>query len=467
LAVATANTSTIKQARSPRDEAEQPPAPTAPGNTGPLESRQAEVQADKMTVSQVSRAWLWGATAMLVIGAAFNSQPLFGIGLVLSAALLVAWAWAHWALRGLRIERRFSQTRAFWGEEVDMAHVFVNNKPLPIPWLSVDDEYPGRLHVTGHGPDYHAHSRMVEFGTVLSLGWYERVARHYTVQCVARGEHEFGPIELRTGDMFGLFRRSAVVETPQSLLVYPRYVPVERLGIPARQPFGDFKALQPLATDPLRLRGVREYAVGDNPRHIHWKATAKRAMPQTKLFEPAATPQLFVFCNQDTFARVWEGLDPQTLELTITVAASIANHALEEGFMVGLQVNAFPANSDIQVKLPPSRDPSQFTRILESLARVKGWSGLPMEELIRAQRSMIPRGSTVVVVTGVVTEEMLHLLLALRRAGHPVTLVETAGSERALHWARLKSPEALRARGIAYYLVEAVGKADTIEDLSF
>ena len=467
MAVVTANSSAIKQTRRSPEEPVTPPAPAAPGNTGPLQAEQTGVQADKMTISQVSRAWLWGAVAMLVIGAAFNSQPLFGIGLVLSAALLVAWAWAQWSLRGLRIERRFSHTRAFWGEEVDMSHIFVNNKPLPVPWLAVDDQYPGHLHISGHGPDYHAHSRHVEFGTVLSLGWYERVVRHYTIQCVARGEHEFGPIQMRSGDIFGLFRRSAVLATPQSLLVYPRYVPVEQLGIPARMPFGESKALQPLATDPLRLRGVREYAVGDNPRHIHWKATAKRGLPQTKLFEPAATPQFFIFCNQDTFARVWEGLDPQTLELTITVAASIANHALEDGYMVGLQVNAFAANSDTQVKLLPSRDPSQFTRILESLARIKGWSGLPMEELIRAQRSMIPRGATVIVVTGVVTEEMLHLLLALRRAGHPVTLIETAGSERALHWAKLKSPEALRARGITYYLVEAVGKADTIDYLSF
>src|SRR5204863_664109 len=143
--------------------------------------------------------------------------------------------------------------------------------------------------------------RRTTLSSSLSLGWYERVTRHYKIQCRARGEHEFGPIDVRSGDVFGLFRRSETVETPQTLIVYPRYVPVERLGIPARQPFGEFKATQQLATDPLRIRAVREYAVGDNPRHIHWKATARRGAMQTKLFEPAATPQLFIFCNQDTF----------------------------------------------------------------------------------------------------------------------------------------------------------------------
>jgi hypothetical protein len=72
-----------------------------------------------------------------------------------------------------------------------------------------------------------------------------------------------------------------------------------------------------------------------------------------------------------------------------------------------------------------------------------------------------------VVVTGVVTEDMLDILLALRRAGHPVTLVETVGSERAAAWARRKSPQALRSQGITYYLVDAVDQAQTIEDLTF
>jgi hypothetical protein len=62
---------------------------------------------------------------------------------------------------------------------------------------------------------------------------------------------------------------------------------------------------------------------------------------------------------------------------------------------------------------------------------------------------------------------MLDILLALRRAGYPVTLVEAAGSERAASWAKRKSPDALRALGITYYFVDAVGGAETVEALSF
>lgn len=420
-----------------------------------------------LTTSQVSQMWVYAAGAMVGLGALLGNGPLFALGLFLGAALLVAWLWARFCLRHLTVERRLSQPRAFYGEEITMSQVFTNNKPLPIPWLAVHDEYPGALEISSAAASVSSKSRVRTLATTLSLGWYERVTRHYTVRCTARGEHEFGPVDLESGDVFGLFRRTQELATPRTLIVYPRFVPVEQLGITARQPFGDFKAAQNLATDPLRLRTIREYSYGDNPRHIHWKASARRGSLQTKLFEPAATPQLFIYCNQDTFARIWEGLDPQTLELTITVAASLANYGLEQGYMVGLRVNSFSPKSDMQVKINPSRNPEQLTRILEALARVKGWSGAPMEELLQAERRNLPRGATIVVVTAVVGDDMLSTLTAIRRAGHPVTLVETVGSR---HNALLKhgvSAEALRSQGIDYYLVEAIGQVASLEKLSF
>jgi hypothetical protein len=90
-----------------------------------------------------------------------------------------------------------------------------------------------------------------------------------------------------------------------------------------------------------------------------------------------------------------------------------------------------------------------------------------MEELLQAERRNLPRGVTLVVVTAVISDDMLNILTAIRRAGHPVTLVETAGSQRIANQQRGVSPDALRAQGIDYYLVEAIGQAATIEKLSF
>lgn len=416
--------------------------------------------------SEVSQAWVVGAVAMIALGSLFQNKPLFSMGLLLACALAVSWLWARQALRGLLFERKLSHLRAFWGEEVDVSHVFTNGKPLPMPWLAADDQFPGALQLLPESYINTSKAPVRHIETNLSIGWYERVTRHYTIKCTARGEHEFGPVYLQSGDVFGLFRRAEEHEMTQKLLVYPRYVPVEQLGIPARQPFGDLKSALNLMADPLRIRGVREYAVGDSPRFVNWKATARTGVLQTKLFEPSATPQLLIFCDQDTFRRMWEGIDASTLELTITVAASLANHALQEGYMVGLLVNAFAASSDTQVRITPSRSPDQLTRILESLARLRGWSGMLMEDLIRARRRSLPIASTIVVVTGMVSEELLDLLSALRRAGHPVTLVETIGSVRPVNWKQTVAPEAMEAQGIIYYRVENIDKGADIDQIS-
>jgi uncharacterized protein (DUF58 family) len=365
----------------------------------------------------------------------------------------------------LTIERHFSHVRAFWGEEIDIAQVFTNDKLLPIPWLTIEDEFPDTLDVTSEDVTYlhKPHRQMLSMS--ISLNWYQRVTRHYKINCVTRGKHEFGPIEMESGDLFGFFRRTAWKETPQTLIVYPRYVPVDHLGIPAWQPFGDFKAALHLAVDPLRLRGIREYAYGDSPRFVHWKATARRGVLQTKLFEPVATPQLFIFCNQDTHSRIWEGIDRETLELTITVAASVANYALEEGYMVGLQVNAFTPSSDTQVKLMPSRSPNQFMRILENLAIIQDWSGVPMEELLYAQFRSLSRSATIVVVTGLVSDQMLDVLILLRKGGHLVTLIETRASDPTGKGAEPVSVEALHSQGISYYFVDAQDHTSEMDEL--
>ena len=132
---------------------------------------------------------------------------------------------------------------------------------------------------------------------LLSVRWYERVRRHYRVTCGARGFHAFGPATLRTGDVFGLATQEIDIPGEDYLLVYPKIVPLERLGLPARNPFGDVPLRrQWLFEDPLRTVGVRDYRPGDSPRRLHWKATARapgQAL-QVKLFEPTTTQRLHV-----------------------------------------------------------------------------------------------------------------------------------------------------------------------------
>jgi uncharacterized protein (DUF58 family) len=373
----------------------------------------------------ISRAGLVGIIGLLLAGILLRNGLLFIVGLMLLLAVALTWLWERVCLRGVEHRRWLSQRRAFFGEEIELVVEVVNRKLLPLPWLVVDESLPSELAPAGAAvtPSHTAGRSLLRL--VLALRPYERVRRHYRIHCGARGEHIFGPTTLRSGDIFGFTTREQALPVETRLLIYPRVVPVEELGLPSRDPFGDVAVRQWLFQDPLRTVGVRDYVPGDSPRRIHWAATARRQALQVKLFEPTTTFQLILMLNLNTHGEAWwwPTYLPDPLETLIMAAASVAAWAVERGDAVGLYANASLRYTPGRLRLPPGRDPAQLTHILESLARIVPFASLPLERLLALEHAALPFGATVVAVTAVLNEAILAELQALHAAGHPVALL--------------------------------------------
>jgi hypothetical protein len=65
---------------------------------------------------------------------------------------------------------------------------------------------------------------------------------------------------------------------------------------------------------------------------------------------------------------------------------------------------------------------------MEVLARVQGYFGSSIEELIQVERTRLPAGATVVVVTSTVSDPLLDALSRVKRSGHAVTLLHVGDS---------------------------------------
>jgi uncharacterized protein (DUF58 family) len=272
----------------------------------------------------------------------------------------------------------------------------------------------------GHvGPSHMPGRRLLSI--LLSVRWYERVRRHYSVKAGARGYHPFGPATLRTGDVFGFFSKELAFEREDFLLVYPKVVSLQQLRLPARDPFGDVPLRrQWLFEDPLRTVGVRDYAPTDSQRRIHWKATAKAQELQVKLLEPTTTYRMLVLLNVHTSTHnwAWAGYDPELLEASITVAASLASWAVEQGYQIGLSANAKAYRSRAALRLPPSRDPRQLMHVLEALATVVPMATMSLESLLELEGHDLAFGTTIALVTATTDDALLRRMQRLRRAGH-------------------------------------------------
>jgi uncharacterized protein (DUF58 family) len=259
---------------------------------------------------------------------------------------------------------------------------------------------------------------------VLALRWYERVTRRYRVRALERGAWSFGAVQLRSGDIFGFNIQRQLIETTDTLLVYPRIVPVTELGLPARHPLGDFRSPRRVIEDPLRLMGVRAYAQGDNFRHIHWKATARRQGLQTKVFEPSASRPVALFLNVNTTEHFFQGYDWVLREHAISVAASLLCHLWAEGYTLGLYCNALVPGSAQHIRLHPRTHPSQLEQMLSALARIdEGWGRWPLERVLQTEARHLPYGATIVAISALVTKRLEQTLIDLRRREFGVTLI--------------------------------------------
>jgi uncharacterized protein (DUF58 family) len=96
----------------------------------------------------------------------------------------------------------------------------------------------------------------------------------YRVPTAARGVIQLGPLRAVTTDILGIARSSKPVVGIDEIVVAPR---TELLDMPelGRGALGDALLESSRRLGPGDFHGLREYAVGDEPRSIHWKASAR------------------------------------------------------------------------------------------------------------------------------------------------------------------------------------------------
>jgi uncharacterized protein (DUF58 family) len=370
--------------------------------------------------------WLWLAVLILIISLALHQVALALICLLFLLTGGVTRLWNRFCLHRVEYQRRLSHNQVFFGDEIVFEIEVANRKPLPLPWLQVEDELPEKVVILKGKAESITEDR-VALTNIFPINMYHKVKRRFPMRCSQRGAFIFGPSYVRSGDLFGFFRREKKFEKLDYLLVYPRLVPLEKLGIPSRQLFGDIRLKRHLFQDPVLTAGVRDYISGDSLKRIHWKSTARIGRLQTKVYEPTTTVDISLFFDVRTLKAPLWGSIYQLQELGIIAAASICQYALKAGFRVGLNVNQVTRFSQGLLKVPHSGHPDQLTHILGALAQLHQSETIPMARYIRQEASNLPWGSTLLVIAAEPSEELLATLLDLKRVGRSVALVKVGG----------------------------------------
>jgi uncharacterized protein (DUF58 family) len=372
-----------------------------------------------------TQGWLLVGGLLLAIGLGVHAGGPFLIGAILLLGAGASYLSHRYCLARVEFHRTFTPRRAFYGEDITLSLEITNRKLLPLAWLEVTDELPEEIEPRRGRVIPSLRQRRQHLVHLFSLRWYERVRRKMTITCRARGYFPLGPARLRSGDLFGITSQGQTLDDIQHLIVYPKIVPLEALGIPALHPFGDFRAPRPLLEDPARTIGVRDYQTTDPLRRVHWKATARLGRLQTRQYEATTAHRVAVFLNMDTLGEYAEyrGFVRPLLELNIMTAASIAAWATMEHYPVGLYANGYLPEGLHRVRLSPALGEASLTRMLEALAKVYPTPVIPLGDLMILEASGLPWGTTAVVITAIMDPPLRAGIAALRDAGHAVVLV--------------------------------------------
>ena len=354
----------------------------------------------------------WALLILFLAGALLRMDWVYYLVYVLGGV----WVFSHWWIRrsvGKLDVRRELTDHAFLGEKIPVKLHFANRSWLPLPWLQIQEPVPLDL------------KDATDYTMVVSVGSRATLQHSYTLYCKRRGYYAVGPLNLRTGDLFGFVDANWQASTPVYVTVYPQVLALHQLGLPSRAPFGVIASRQRLFEDPARLAGVRSYTNGDSQRSIHWKASAHENTLLVKKFQSAIALNVVVVLdlNREAYPHVGEfGLS----EWAIVIAASLASHLVAQRQPVGLITNGLDCLSDtLAAPLPAHNGQGQLMSILSLLARIKMHAfDKTLAAWLPGKTASLEWGTTLIVVTPYLDEQSLWVLHnAYRRGSQVIVLI--------------------------------------------
>lgn len=401
------------------------------------------------------RPWYWLAAALLLLSVVTGQPIILLAGIFTLLIGIIPELWFRLALSRLVLRQQLNEKHLFFGETVTLSLTVENRKWLPLPWLEVENSIQPPLTVVSARD---TRRQVIQRDSLLStwLLWsYQRVTRRYRLHCHARGFHLFGPIKLRSSDPFGWLEREISGGCYETLLVYPLLAPIEAL-LPASNPQGERVGPRRLLEDPIWFAGNRQYQIGDDPRRIDWKATARAGELRSKMYESTISRRMLVILDSWTYIADAKGIDFEIQEFCISTAASLAMWGLDEGYTVGLLTNSSMITTDRDftsqvrtdeiigtatefqaaktdpiiisspgVRVPYAQDHEQYEEILTTLARLVPSHTSPIEHTMESETEMLQPGTTILLVcsANTLSETTIEQLLELRAQGSSVNLV--------------------------------------------
>ena len=319
----------------------------------------------------------------------------------------------------LEVQRELPLTLGV-GDVVEGRYVVESRWGRPLDVSVHDAMPPAFVHVAHDDPGIR---RLASRGSL-------EVAFH--VEGRARGEAELGPVALRVRSPYGLVARVLRYPLGDRALIAPSLAGVRRFRWLAVH-----ERLAAAGVRDARRRGegrsfarLRDYVVGDDPRRIDWKATARRGHPITREFTVERSQTVYVLVDAGRSMTQLAGQFPR-FEYALSSALVLADVAVRAGDRVG----ALVFDDRLRALVPAQRGTAALQALRAALVPVQ--PALVEPDYSAAFRALALRQrkrALVVLLTDVIDGRAARSLLAhLSRGGsHHLAVVVALRNEAVL-----------------------------------
>lgn len=260
---------------------------------------------------------LAGSAIALVVGRVFGILELFVIGAALTVAVGVAVLIVRLRAPRLDVHRWIHPSVLTVGDTGRVDLSIENEAGLRSPRVRLSE------------PVGRQNSAQLSIDPLLPG---EEVHAGYAVPATRRGTMTVGPTTVTWRDLLGLASDARVVAAAADVTVAPRTfdLPMPSLG---HGVLGRHLLALAQRTGVGEFHSLRDYVAGDEPRTIHWRASARSEELKVRQHEAQGVRRCIVIldCDTGSYPEPVDDTTADVFERAITIAGSIALSADRSG----------------------------------------------------------------------------------------------------------------------------------------
>ncbi|KAF0816304.1 hypothetical protein KIS4809_4947 [Bacillus sp. ZZV12-4809] len=290
-----------------------------------------------------------------------------------------------YSLNGVKVERILTKTEYSAGEEASITLKIERESAFPLLYLVVEDEMSEQLLRA---------RKSNEAKRFLFPGFQKEMSIQYKINSLPRGEHFFGSVRLKTGDLLGLIEKERQAPAESRMVVYPAYEEIIYKPMAHHYDQGMTASKERVQRDTSMAIGIREYQPGDRFSWINWKATAKRNDIMTKEFEQRQSHDVFILMDCAADSR---------FEAIVSFTASIVRAILRKGAQSG-----FLTSAAVRTAFPIRGGETHQLQIFHHLAKIKDDSQSSLDRVLEAEHFLLQQNSQLMIMTGKLTKALIE-----------------------------------------------------------